>query len=303
MKKETGIKESRFDLKIILWAAVAVYTVLLPFFIFVYRAILNSFGKEVVGKIPLAMVAILGILYSAAVLRNRKNWRYLLFLIPCGIITYLIMKYEPNPNKHIHIPEYTLMAWLLFAVLSRNYEGRGIFLLIFFYASLLGVVDELEQGILPSRFYGWSDMLVNSSSSIIGIFTILGLIKIEIGTWGWVRSLKEFKGFVALNLFGLTGAALMCIRLFQVQAGEKFWGIYPVWLWAWSLLFIITASVIVIARFFEQRRIRQTDGSQSGEIVTSEKTTAQLWVYPLLAILFYMHGLLIFLSATGIEFK
>ena len=303
MKEKTGTRHSGNIKNSILWAAVAVYTLLLPSIILVYWEILDSFGKEVVGKVPLAMVVLLGILYSAAVLRRRKDWRYLLFLIPCGVIAFLIMHLEPNPNKHVHIPEYTVMTWLLYAVLSRDYEGRGIFILIFFYASLLGVVDELEQGMLPSRFYGWSDMLVNSSSSIIGIFTILGLVKIKKGNWLWVKSLKEYAGIAALNLFGLTGAAFMCVHLFQVQAEEKFRGIYPEWLWAWSLLFIIAAISMLAVRFIKQRKNRKPGGIKSEEIAIPEETTAKLWIYPLLAILSYMHGLLIILSATGIEFR
>jgi len=302
-KKNSDIQKPRLDREAILWAAVAVYTLLLPFFIFVYRAILNSYGKEVVGKIPLVFVVILGVMYVAAVLQRRKNLKYLLLLIPCGIIAFVIMKYEANPNKHIHIPEYVLMAWLLFAVLSRKYEGRGIFILIFFYASLLGVVDELEQGVLPSRFYGWSDMLVNSASGVIGIFTILGLVKVEAGNWEWVRSLKEFKGFAALNLFGLTGAAIMSAYLFQVQAEEQFRGIYPTWLWAWSLVFITTALLMAIGRLFRNQRDRTAGKVKSENDVSSEAKTARLWVYPLLAILFYMHSILIVLSATGIEFR
>jgi len=302
MKNKIGSSASESVLKTSLWILVAVYTLLLPFFIFVYRAILNSFGKEVVGKIPLIMVVLMGISYGVAVLRRRKNWKYLLFLIPCGIITFLIMKYETNPNKHIHIPEYVLMAWLLFAVLSRDHKGNGIFMLIFIYASLLGVVDELEQGILPSRFYGWSDMLVNSASSIIGILTIQGLIKVEAGKWEWVKQLKEFYELVWLEMLGLVGTVIMCVHLFQVQAEEKFWGIYPVWLWIWSLLFLLLTPLMVFFHFRKRQRSHQTTAAKTGIRTKTQMTTAGLWIYPMLAILFYIHALLIIMSITGISF-
>ena len=145
-------------------------------------------------------------------------------------------------------------------------------------------------------------MLVNSASSIIGIFTILGLVKVEVGSWDWMKSLNKFKGYIWLNLFGLAGASIMCVHLFQVTAGEKFWGIYPLWLWIWSLLFFILALLMVIANIFKYRRNRQTSVAETGVKTDTGVVTAHLWIYPLLAILFYMHAMLVFISAAGISF-
>ena len=65
---------------------------------------------------------------------------------------------EANPNKHIHIPEYILMTWLVFEALRRDYKGGGIFLLVFILSSLPGILDEVLQGLHPGRSYGWQDM-------------------------------------------------------------------------------------------------------------------------------------------------
>jgi VanZ family protein len=77
------------------------------------------------------------------------------FLLLCPCISFFIICLEPNPNKHIHIPEYVLMTWLLFEAVRIDYRCAGIFLLIFLCSSSLGVLDEILQGILPSRPYGW----------------------------------------------------------------------------------------------------------------------------------------------------
>jgi hypothetical protein len=293
---------SELGLKVILWVLIAVYTFLLPYFLLVYRAILNSYGKEIVGKVPLVIVAAFGIAYVIAVLRVRKEIKYLLFLIPCGVIAFLIMRLEPNPNKHIHIPEYVVMAWLLFAVLSRDYKGKGIFILTFIYTSLLGVVDELEQGIIPSRFYGLSDMLVNCASAAIGVFTIMGLKKVRGIDWAWTGHLKEHKGLLWLSVYGLIGAAAMVVYLFQVQAGKNFWGIYPIWLWVWELLYLILAPVLISIYLVRHKKSHQAAEGNLVNDTPLEVKTAQLWIYPLLAILFYMHSLLIYISVSGVEF-
>jgi hypothetical protein len=294
---------SGLGLKGFLWVLIAIYTFLLPYFLLVYRAILNSYGKEIVGRVPLVIVAAFGIAYALAVMRTRKEFKYLLFLIPCGVIAFLIMRLEPNPNKHIHIPEYVVMAWLLFAVLSRDYKGKGIFILIFIYASLLGVVDELEQGIIPSRFFGLSDMLVNCASAAIGVFTIMGLKKMRESDWAWTGYLKEYKGLLWLSVYGLMGAAAMCANLFQVQAEKKFWGIYPVWLWVWGILYLILTPVLISFNLGRQRKLHYAIKGNLAKDTPPEEKTALLWIYPLLAILFYMHALLIYISVSGVEFS
>jgi hypothetical protein len=213
------------------------------------------------------------------------------------------MKLVSNPNKHVHIPEYILMAWLLFAVLSKDYEGRGILLLVFVYASMLGVVDELEQGIHPARFYGLSDMLVNSASALIGVLTILGLRQIRGTDWAWARRLKDFGAFLWLSLFGLAGAVIICVTLFRVQASGLFWGVYPLWLWIWSVLFLILTPALIAVRQGTSRKHPQRAVSQETPFLSPEVKTARLWVFPLLVILLYMHVLALYVSISGVKFN
>ena len=93
-------------LNIPFWLLIAVYTYILPNFRVIYEAILNTYGIEVVGKVPLAIVAAFGAAYVLSVLRTRKDLKNLLYLLPAALISFTIMRLEPNPNKHIHIPQY-----------------------------------------------------------------------------------------------------------------------------------------------------------------------------------------------------
>ena len=103
----------------------AAYTYILPNFRIMYQAILNTYGLEVVGKVPLAIVAAFGAAYVLAVLRTRKDLKNLLYLLPAALIAFIIMRLEPNPNKHIHIPQYVVMTWLLYAALSRITKAKA----------------------------------------------------------------------------------------------------------------------------------------------------------------------------------
>jgi hypothetical protein len=294
------MKTQRFNIRIIAWALIALYTFLLPDAILVYRRIVDLFGQATAGKVPFVAALILGGLYVVILVREKKNWRILLYLIPCGLIALAIFTLEANPNKHIHIPEYVLMAWLLYWVLSKDMRGGQILILVFLYASLLGVTDELQQGVHPGRFYGASDMLVNSSSALIGVFTILGLTRLEKSNWGWLKDLKGMKKLVWLAGLGLLLAGLMCFHLFRVQADDEFWGIYPTWLWVGNVVFLLL-SFIGLIRYYAN--LHQKKKRKAGKQIAANAAEARLWVVPLLVILSYMQVLVVYLSAFRVEFK
>lgn len=294
------MKKQRFNIRIIAWALIALYTFILPDAILIYRKIVDLFGQAIAGKVPFVAALILGGLYVLIVFQQKKNWRNLLYLIPCGLIAMAIFTLEPNPNKHIHIPEYVLMTWLLYWVLSKDVKGRQIIFLILLYASLLGVTDELEQGIHPGRFYGASDMLVNASSALIGVFTILGLTRQGKFHWGWLKELKRMKWLVWLAGIGLILVGLMCFHLFRVQADNEFWGIYPTWLWVGNVIFLLLTFIGLI-RYYAH--LHQEEKRKAGKQVAANAAEARLWVVPLLVILSYMQVLVMYLSAFRVEFK
>jgi hypothetical protein len=301
-KSENSAINSRAILKIVLWLLIAVYTYNLPNARVVYNFLVETIGQELTGKVPLVLVATTGLIYTALLLVSRRSLKNLLFLIPCGIIAFLIITLEPNPNKHIHIPEYVLMAWLLFAVLSMDYKTADLFILIFLLTSLLGVVDELEQGVHPARFYGWSDMLVNSASAIIGVFTIMGLKTLEAPDYGWLRYFKGNPLVVWLLTIGMISSTLMCIFLFRVQTAEIILGVYPTWLLVMNGLFTMGA---IITLYLKTVKPGSANSDQNNAGKTNEENTnyiAVLWFVPLLVIFVYMNSLLFYVVFSGTEF-
>ncbi len=175
--------ESSFMLRVLLWALVAVYTFVLPYLIVVYTAIVKHFSAAIAGKIPITIIIVMGVVFFIIVLALKKNIKTLILLIPCTIIVWILVSLQPNPNKYIHIPEYVVMSWILFEALSLDYKGKGIFYLVFICAASLGVVDEMMQGILPDRTYGWRDMIMNSAATVIGVLTLVGLKTTQAGDW------------------------------------------------------------------------------------------------------------------------
>ena len=63
--------------------------------------------------------------------------------------------------KRIHIPEYIILALVVRKALSFHVNGYALLLWTGLIGSVLGVHDELLQGLHPQRYYGLRDMTVN----------------------------------------------------------------------------------------------------------------------------------------------
>lgn len=287
--------------RIVFWTLVAVYTLVLPHAISVYNIIEKHLSSRIAAKVPLAIIFVFGIVYIVSIVKMKRGIKSWLLLLPCTIIVYAFIRLEPNPNKHIHIPEYIVMAWLLFETLSLDYKGRGIFFLIFICSSMLGIIDELIQGILPGRSYGWHDMVMNSASSVVGILTLAGLRTIPAGDWTWIGGLTQLKKTLAIIFIGAVGAMFTCIYLFHVHTLLRFEGIYPGWLLVWNSLFMLIGLIILFCPtpVFKSAQKKNNRGTR----LSAQAITARLWIIAPLVILIVIHGVGALLAATGWPFS
>ena len=125
------IKAYQYSLRrIVLWLTVAVYTFMLPYVVLVFRALQRYFPADMVGKIPLLIIIIFAVAYAVSGIKIKKTRQVLMILGVSAVIVAIIISVEPNANKHIHIPEYVLMTWILFEAISVDYRGKGIGILI-----------------------------------------------------------------------------------------------------------------------------------------------------------------------------
>ena len=293
--------ENSSILRGLLWALVAAYTLALPHVILIYNAIAKHFSSEIAGKVSIALIILLGIAYLLAVLVFKKGIKALALLVPCAIIVWVFISIESNPNKYIHIPEYIIMTWLLFEVLVLDYKDKGIFVLVFICAALLGIVDEMMQSIIPNRHYGWQDMIMNSAAALMGVFTLAGLRKAPTGDWAWAGGLKEFKPALGIMVFGAAGAVLTCVTLFDVKAYLTFRNVYPFWLLGWNGLFVVTGLVVII---FQKRLYKPINpGNDEDSNHHDQAVTARLWILCPLVILIIMHSLALLAAVAGLPFN
>ena len=285
-----------------MWATVALYTAALPYVIIVFSTINRHFSPQIAANVPLFIIILLALLYVILCVKQNSAAQCVVILAISALIVFLIMKFENNTNKYIHIPEYVLMTWILYQALEIDYKGRGKLLLIFVCATMLGIVDELLQGIHLQRTYGWKDMVIDAASSLIGILTLMSLKRPSTGDWIWLDRLKHFRGYLGIILFGALTAIPMCIYLFDVQLHGSFWDVYPLWLFALNGVFAATAVASVVF-FWHNRQRSGRFKTKADQGLSSDYTTALLWVKCPLAILICMHGLVIWVAVAGLKFN
>jgi VanZ family protein len=288
--------------RIIWWVSVVVYTITLPWVILVFNAINRYFSSEITANVSHFIMILLSVFFTIACLKKNKAPDCLIILAVSAFIVFFIMHFETNPNKYIHIPEYILMTWILYQALAIDYKGSGIFLLIFTCAAMLGIVDEILQGIHPQRTYGWKDMIIDTASGFIGVLMLVGLKKTSRGDWTWIHQLRHFKSFLAAMLFGAATAVPMCIYLFDVQDQGTFWSVYPRRLLVGNALFLAASAVGCVFHWFGRQRSDIFIAKTEPDALRSH-TTALLWSICPLAILICMQGLVMWVAVAGINFK
>lgn len=125
---------------------------------------------------PLVLLLLLLYLW----LRNRREtrrvirWRW----IAAGLGAAALGLVLPDPAfaaKRIHVTEYMLLSLLVRLTLSHRQSGTMLLLCSWLVTSLLGIHDEILQGIHPARTCGLMDILVNTLGALAGSFIWHGI--------------------------------------------------------------------------------------------------------------------------------
>ena len=285
------------------WTLVILYSVSLPEVIFAYRKLSAIFPARSVSNIPVILLLLMGFSYLLVAFKNKRPfWSYII-IVPCLAIYLYIKTLQPYPNKHIHIPEYAILAWLVYWAASIDYEGRGILLLVFVCSSLLGCVDEILQGIHPARFYGWKDMLINTLSVAIGISTIIGLKDTRSDNWNWIYYFKRKNSLVFNILLGASGSAFTLYYLFHLTQANATEFYYPSWLVLWNCLFVIISCWNLVRETLAQNKFLTLPGSSTRSAQAKTIKTALLWAYCLIIPFVVINGLAALVVICGFQFK
>lgn len=219
------------------WLVIALYVLSLPYAIVVFNHLIALLSLDVARWLSWLVVLASGLIYVVACNRLNRGFHFLRFILPALVVVLAVVVVQPNPIKHIHLPEYALLALLLH--LAFGTREISLFLIIV-CTTLLGISDEIMQGINPARYFGVTDMLVNAAGAKLGC---LAIAVFSHRGFSLRADFHKF-GFVLFSVQLL--ALIFCLRiLLDVQSVGDFAGVYPA-----GLLFInglaVAATVLVI---------------------------------------------------------
>ncbi len=141
--------------------------------LFAARAWLEQrISRELLDLLPLiaALLALAGVgLLARHRCRTRARVRYRWLAL--GLILTLVALLLPDsrfPAKRFHVAEYLLLSAVIRFPMSRQLGGLSLLFFSFLATALLGIHDELLQGVHPLRTYGLPDMGVNALAAAAG---------------------------------------------------------------------------------------------------------------------------------------
>lgn len=73
------------------------------------------------------------------------------------------------PEERIHLVQYGILGYLCASAASSAFKGAAGFALVILLGLLIGLGDELIQGVLPSRVFDWWDVSYNLGGVSIGL--------------------------------------------------------------------------------------------------------------------------------------
>jgi VanZ family protein len=92
----------------------------------------------------------------------------------------LFFLFNPNPYELTHLPEYAILGILVIVAMKKGKEqGSENFLYVRSAAItvIAGIADELYQGVLPSRYFTWYDIILNGLGGLLGLTIYWGMKK------------------------------------------------------------------------------------------------------------------------------
>ena len=102
-------------------------------------------------------------------------------LIAFACLFYLVI---PNPYELTHFPEYAILGVLILRAIKER-QGRTAEkaneIYLYFSSAMItaafGTIDEIYQGVLPSRYFTWYDIVLNGLGGLLGLTVLWALTR------------------------------------------------------------------------------------------------------------------------------
>jgi len=133
--------------------------------------IFKAFFGERGFIILIGLILILsGLAFLFFLLRDIPNVKMTIAIVIILIAGIALAWQMKLPQEKIHILEYGLLGWFAGRdLIVKNKEGTKGIVFAWLFVIIIGVLDEVLQGILPYRFWDTRDIVFNSLGGLWGI--------------------------------------------------------------------------------------------------------------------------------------
>ena len=152
------------------------YPIAYSLFIFTTLPVIPGFFQKLAKLVPLSLtvncalslfLCLIVIIFVCRLERNKVQ--ALVALGGTGGFLILVLVRIQVPVERIHIFEYGILAILFFRAIAPDLSHLKAYLISFELASVMGVVDELIQNVLPNRHFQFTDVILNVSGAAVGL--------------------------------------------------------------------------------------------------------------------------------------
>lgn len=159
----------------------------------------SLFGYTVLIAVGVAFIAVIYVLCFRMKIRSPSRLLWLSSVT--ALYVFFTLKLWRIPEEAIHFLEYGLLGFLLFRALSLSVRDKSIYITAFLITSLVGILDEILQWVMPGRYWDFRDVGLNALAA--GLFQIAlwkGIKPSFISERISASSCRRVGAFLAVNL-------------------------------------------------------------------------------------------------------
>ena len=156
------------------WGSVLAYTLFIFLTLPVMPRVWGMLYAETGGMIRYAgnlVVIVLGLALLPR-LRRRKPIVYIGCVLIGVLYALLLLRINRSPAERLHLAEYGVLSFFLFAALRLDLRGWPLYALALLVAGGIGATDEAVQWLLPNRVFDMRDIGLNILSSGLGLAAV-----------------------------------------------------------------------------------------------------------------------------------
>src|SRR6056297_3651775 len=151
---------------VVLWSALTFVTI--PFVRYGVTFVKQRWGSEVFTYVVAACVLLAAV---SALYATRRRWSLSSFVWLSGIaglVIYLAFGLaDGSPEEAIHYVQYGVLSLLLFRAFSHRVRDYSIYLAAAVVGTLVGMMDETLQWLVPGRYFDLRDILLNMKAVVL----------------------------------------------------------------------------------------------------------------------------------------